>query len=115
MRTPVLALCAVLALGLAAACSDDSTPVDLTPVADPVIDQDRLSFRPNAVTIFAGTTVRFTNSETALHTVNIDGVNESGEMRRDDVFEYTFEEAGTYRITCQYHPQMRATITVVEE
>lgn len=110
----------VLALGtlaaLAIACSSDGGTdlADLTPVANPVIDQESLAFKPNAVAVRVGGTVTFRNAETAIHTVNVDGENVSGEMERDDTFDYTFDSVGTYEITCDYHAQMKATISVVE-
>ena len=54
----------------------------------------------------------FKNSESALHTVTINGKNESGNMRKGDLFSWTAGAAGEYKITCDYHPQMNATITV---
>ena len=77
-----------------------------------MMDQDNLEFRPSDLTIAATEKVRFTNSETAIHTVTIDGDNASGSMRRDDVFEWTPPGPGEYDIRCDFHPQMRATIVV---
>lgn len=93
---------------------EESAPATATTPADGVatIDQDNLAFSPTELTVAVGQMVRFTNSEAALHTVTIDGENLSGNMREGDVFEWTPEEAGTYRVTCDYHPQMQATITV---
>jgi plastocyanin len=112
-------LTALAALGLfavlaGAACGGDSAGARPPGVPDdaPFIDQDNLKFKPSSLTISAGETVYFANSESALHTVTINGENESGPMRRGDIFQFTFEEPGTYRITCDYHPQMRATVTV---
>ena len=33
-------------------------------------------------------------------------------MERDQVFTWTPPATGTYKITCDFHPQMKATITV---
>jgi cytochrome c peroxidase len=72
-------------------------------------------FAPTTLTIQAGTTVTFT--DTANHTVTegTDGtavddpiVDENG---GSDVV-VTFEEPGTYAITCKIHPNMNMTITV---
>lgn len=72
-------------------------------------------FAPTTLTIPAGTTVTFT--DTANHTVTegTDGtavddpiVDENG---GSDVV-VTFEEPGTYDITCKIHPNMNMTITV---
>ena len=73
------------------------------------------AFSPSELTISAGTTVTFT--DTANHTVTegTDGeavddpiVDEDG---GSDV-EVTFDEPGTYNITCKIHPDMNMTVTV---
>ncbi|HEX6031994.1 MAG TPA: cupredoxin domain-containing protein [Tepidiformaceae bacterium] len=119
----VVALLSMLAVSAAllSACGGDddengSTPATATTggngAAVNEIDQDNLSFKPDKLTVKAGEEVLFKNSETAVHTVNINGKNESGTMKKDDEFRWTFTNAGEYKITCDFHPQMRATITV---
>ena len=76
------------------------------------VDQDNLKFSPTELTVSASEPVYFKNSETALHTVSINGENESGSMEHDDVFEWAPPGPGEYKITCDFHPQMKATITV---
>ncbi|MGH2632387.1 MAG: cupredoxin domain-containing protein [Tepidiformaceae bacterium] len=110
------AVAAVLAL--AAACGGSSTSLadaEATagiPAGSTVIDQRDLAFKPGAVTVQAGQTVYFLNSETALHTATIDGKDESGNMKKGAVFAWKAPAAGTYKVTCKYHAQMHATITV---
>jgi plastocyanin len=100
------------AVAMAVACGNDE-PIDFgLPDGAHQVDQHGLKFDPSELSVDALETVYFTNSETALHTVTINGENESGEMERGDVFSFTFPEAGEYAITCDYHPQMKATITV---
>jgi plastocyanin len=72
-------------------------------------------FSPATLTIAAGTTVTFTDTATHTVTEGTDGtavddplVDETGGA---DI-EVTFEEPGTYDITCKIHPQMNMTITV---
>jgi plastocyanin len=114
----VLSLFAV-AGGAFAACGDDDENSGTQQAGSPepgdgvpTIDQDDLRFKPDELTVSVGQTIRFMNSETALHTVTIDGDNVSGNMREDDVFEWTPEQAGEYEVTCDYHPQMKAKIIV---
>jgi len=76
------------------------------------IDQVNLTFTPNKVTVKVGERVRFKSSDDAIHTVNINGKNISGNMKKGDVIYWTAPKAGTYKVTCDYHPQMLATITV---
>ena len=76
------------------------------------IDQVNLTFTPGKVTVKVGERVRFKSSDDAIHTVNINGKNISGNMKKGDVVYWTAPAAGTYKVTCDYHPQMNATITV---
>jgi len=72
-------------------------------------------FSPGTLTISAGTSVTFT--DTGGHTVT-EGSN--GDAVEDPIVDetggsdivVTFEEAGTYQITCKVHPNMNMTITV---
>lgn len=116
------ALALMLALPALAACggsSDDGNtpgktvaPPEGVPAGAPHIDQDDLKFKPTRLSVAAGEKVYFANSETAIHTVTVDGKNLSGNMRKGDLFEWTPATAGEYKITCDFHPQMKATITV---
>ena len=73
------------------------------------------AFSPSELTIQAGTTVTFT--DTGGHTVT-EGTD--GEAVDDPIvdeqggsdIEVTFDEPGTYNITCKIHPDMNMTITV---
>src|SRR5262245_58562664 len=109
-----LALLAFGGAALASACGGDNggssaSAADRTPSPKPEIDHDDLKFSPNDLTVRAGTEVVFKNSETALHTVTINKKNESGNMKKSGEYRWTPSEPGTYKITCDYHPQMRAT------
>jgi plastocyanin len=73
------------------------------------------AFSPSSLTIPAGTTVTFTDTSGHTVTEGTDGtavddpiVDEDG---GSDV-PVTFDEAGTYNITCKIHPSMNMTITV---
>lgn len=116
-----------LVLGAAAACGgdDDDTgnggganatqPASGSPEIPEgaaVIDQKSLKFSPNKVNVKVGDTVYFKNSETAVHNVAVDGEDVTGTMRKGAVASYTFENAGEYKLTCQFHPQMKATVVV---
>lgn len=125
---PVLAVSVVVGLACGGDDDDDSnggttatsqattanatTPAASVPEGAPEVDQDNLAFKPTSLKVKAGEAVYFKNSETAIHTVDINGNNESGTMKKGDVFTYTFDAPGEYKITCEFHPQMKATITV---
>ena len=134
-KTATLALTALALFGLAAACGGDdktSTPTSAAIPTSPTgsnspaatagagtipagaaeIDQDGLAFKPDKLTVKTGEKVYVKNSESALHTFTVNGKNESGNMKKGDVFAWAPPAAGTYKITCDFHPQMNATITV---
>ena len=123
---PMNLLALLMALGLVlAACSGTTTTTDgdggdgdgdgsAAPSSE-TVSLAGGTFEPATLTIPVGTTVTFT--DTANHTVTegTDGVavddpfvdEEGGE----DI-EVTFDEAGTFPITCRIHPAMNMTITV---
>jgi plastocyanin len=110
------------AIGIAACGDDDDTPgggggaTATLPAVNPGpkrIVQDNLAFKPNSVTMYLGETVTFTNEEATVHTVTINGKNESGTMKKGDVFEFKPDVPGRFAVTCDFHPQMKATIIVV--
>lgn len=108
-------LAAVLSAGLMlVACGESSKPSfdGLVPDGAPHLDQASLKFVPNNITVDVGEKVYFTNSETAMHKVEVDGEAITGDMRRGDVAAFTFETAGEFQLTCPYHPQMKATVVV---
>jgi plastocyanin len=72
------------------------------------------AFNPATVTISTGDTVRWTNQDSATHTVKGSSF-ESGQLAQGDTYEFTFTEPGTYDYTCSIHPSMKGTVTVVEK
>jgi len=74
---------------------------------------DNFIFGPQTVTVPAGTTVTWTNSDDIPHTaVSTDGVFKSKVMDTDEKFSYTFTKTGTYPYYCSIHPKMTGTIVV---
>lgn len=76
------------------------------------IDQQNLTFVPARVSVKVGETVLIKNSETAIHTGNVNGKNVTGNMKKGDSIAWTAKTPGEYAVTCEYHPQMKATIVV---
>jgi plastocyanin len=56
--------------------------------------------------------VKWINLDTMQHEPK-GTVFDSGPLNQNGVFEYTFNQTGTYNYTCAIHPLMRGTITVV--
>ena len=76
------------------------------------IDQQNMTFTPARVSVKVGETVLIKNSESAIHTGNINGKNITGNMKKGDSVAWTAVALGEFKVSCDYHPQMAATITV---
>lgn len=78
------------------------------------------SFGPGTLTVKAGTTVTWRNTEDAPHTVTADdGSFGSNTLGQGDSFSFTFDTPGTYDYHCQFHggaghTGMSGTIVVEE-
>lgn len=74
------------------------------------------AFNPATVNISTGDTVRWTNLDTASHTVEGTGTNFGSEvLNQGDSYEFLFTDAGTYDYYCSIHPEMKGTVVVEEE
>ncbi|MGB9939504.1 cupredoxin domain-containing protein [Methanosarcina sp.] len=74
------------------------------------------AFNPATVNISTGDTVRWTNLDTASHTVTGTGASFGSEVLNEgDSYEFLFTDAGTYDYYCSIHPEMRGTVVVEEE
>lgn len=70
-------------------------------------------FVPQDITVNKGTTVVWTNEDSAPHTVeSSDGTLRSDELGKADTWSFTFDEAGTYNYICGIHPSMKGSVTV---
>ena len=71
------------------------------------------AFQPGSLEVPAGSTVTWTNTGAATHTVTADdGSFDSGNLAPGASFSQTFNTAGTFAYHCNIHPQMTATIVV---
>jgi plastocyanin len=71
-------------------------------------------FEPSSATAAAGGKVTWTNKDDAPHTVTFDdaSVTSSGNLTKDQTFEATFANAGTFAYKCNIHPTMTGQVTV---
>ena len=71
------------------------------------------AFDPTSLSVATGTTVTWTNNDTAAHTVTADdGSFDSGNLPPGQTFTHTFTASGSVAYHCNYHPNMVATIVV---
>jgi plastocyanin len=70
-------------------------------------------YNPDRLEIPVGTTVTWTNHDTAPHTVSSrDDLFNGPGMVPGETFTYTFDTPGTYTYFCQFHPEVEGTIVV---
>jgi plastocyanin len=125
MRSLRLALLAS-SLALATACNSYST-AEPSPTPSPTPDGPTTAvtipvnaealgnraFAPDEVTIDAGTTVVWTNSDSVAHTSTADGnAWNSGVVSPGGHFSVKFQNAGTFPYHCTIHPGMVGTVVV---
>jgi plastocyanin len=88
-------------------------PIPVTGSATVDVVISGFAFSPAAVTVQAGTTVRWTNKDSAGHTVVSDtGVWESGDLGQGGTFSREFDTPGTFAYHCGVHPSMKGEIIV---
>jgi len=110
----------LMAMMLLAACGPKAgpTPAGTLPPIQPgevKVSIAGFAFDPATLTVTTGTTVTWTNDDTAAHTVTSDdGSWGSNSLAKGDSFSFTFNEAGTFSYHCGVHPSMQATITIVD-
>lgn len=128
LRTALLVT--VAAVGIAAACSSDSNPVQprgdcVVPTTSNFVDslQGRvvmkdLRFSPENITIRKGMSVKWVNCESPNadpHTVTSDaGLWDSGLIRSSETFTRAFATVASFAYHCIPHPEMQAMVTVVD-
>ena len=76
-------------------------------------------FDPEELTVPVGTEVVFLNADGFAHTITegtdgqaVDDPIVDEEIAQNGTVSVTFDEAGTYDITCEIHPSMQMTVTV---
>ncbi len=114
--------------------TESAAPGDMTDGAsDGDVVAISLKFMPEELTVPVGTTVRWVNGETIIHTITSGpwgDVNEATGLRGSqtpdgsfdwdlaakgedgDTFEFTFDTAGTYLYYCDIHLGMNGSIIV---
>ena len=77
----------------------------------PAVSIENYSFKPSVLTVKVGTTVVWTNNDSAVHNIKSADFN-SPEMKKGETFEFKFDKAGTYDYSCGIHPTMTGKIIV---
>ncbi len=84
--------------------------------ADVAVNIMNFKFDPTPLTVHVGTTVVWTNQDTAPHTATSDPGSafmfDTGMLQKGQSGRVTFTTAGTFAYPCTVHPNMHATVTV---
>ena len=101
--------------GDASAAEDDAAADDDAAATDAAsVDIADFAYDPADVTVNVGGTVEWTNSDSAPHTATAEDDNfDTGSLDQGDSAKITFDEAGTFKYICTFHPFMNATVEVV--
>ena len=111
----LLAIAALLLLGGCGDGDDDSPGATNEPRntgngAGATVELKDLKFKPDEVSIKAGSAVTWVWEENLAHNVTGSGFK-SGNQNKGE-FNHTFEEAGTFKYTCTLHPGMDGVVKV---
>lgn len=102
---------------------DESSATQARPPAGSATAADKVQiknflFKPDAVTVVAGTKITFTNEDSAPHTAtsgpspNPDGVFDTDVLKKGQSKVVTLTKRGTFAYYCVLHPFMKATVIV---
>ena len=102
-RPLLVAGCAAVLLGISPSAAQEVVDVPM---------RNNL-YEPAELTVPVGTTVRWINYDSDIHTVSQRGGGfESGLLFNRDTWTYVFNTPGTYDYFCLPHPFMVGTVTV---
>ena len=76
------------------------------------ISQKGRAFRPGEVTISRNETLTFTNEDSFIHQIYVNGLFDSEEKGPGEVINQSFQRAGTFQVRCHIHPTMRLIVHV---
>jgi len=91
-----------------------TTEGSLADSATVTVEIKDFAFNPATITIKKGTTVTWTNQDSAPHTVTSESGNEldSPTLSKGQSYSHTFNEVGTFSYYCTIHPRMKGNVVV---
>jgi plastocyanin len=107
-----LVLLALVSSGVAGT-EAPAAPAAAAPAAPGIVIARDFMFAPMTISIKAGSTVTWKNTDDEPHTVVSDtGLFRSGALDTNESFSFRFDKPGTYHYACSIHPRMVGTIVV---
>jgi plastocyanin len=102
----------LLASILIVSCHKSYNSPGMAPTAASVSIKN-MAFNPGSLSVTAGATVTWTNSDTTIHTVTADdGSFNSGSIAIGATYSKVFNTAGTFSYHCTIHPEMTGKVVV---
>ena len=86
-------------------------PTQGSSVTSNSINIQNFAFSPATLTVKKGTTVTWTNNDSAPHQIKSATFN-SGQLGNGQSFSFAFDTAGTFDYSCAIHPSMLGKIIV---
>ncbi len=113
LLTSGLVMLAMLLIAFSISCqATPPTEEEAAPVSNE-IEISGFAFVPATVTVTVGTTVTWTNLDSAAHTVTSEtDLFDSGNLARNATFSYSFADRGTFSYYCANHPYMKGEVIV---
>lgn len=89
-------------------------PSSVTPTTTNAVTIQNFAYQPANIQVKVGTTVTWTNNDTAPHTVTFrdSSLTSSGILRQGDTYSYTFTKVGTFSYYCAVHTYMVGQVIV---
>lgn len=124
-RGVLIIIMVMLSLAIVACASSPATskPIQSSPAATSsqasaaaatqgnTVSIENFAFVPDSLTIKAGTTVIWTNNDSASHNIKSTDFT-SPMMANGQTFEFKFDTKGTFDYICGVHPSMKGKIIV---
>ena len=115
MRT-ALVLFAVALASVGTGCSSSDSPQELCaePTSTTSVEMKDFAYVPACVATSAGSTLTLNNTGQAPHTFTITNSEVTADVPAGESgsLELGTLAAGTYEVTCTYHPQMKAGLQI---
>jgi len=110
----------VFAVVLVSGCTQSygGNPGGNPPPSGNAVNMQNFAFNPQTLTVNVGTTVTWTNLDSAQHQIAADAGQQavsdfsSPTMSQGSTYSYTFQKAGTWTYHCNIHPSMKGTVIV---
>ena len=80
----------------------------------PTITISNMAYSNPNLQVSVGTKVTWVNNDNMIHTVTADNSSfDSGDIKYNGSYSYTFTTTGTYAYHCKYHSSMTGVVVVV--